>query len=302
MGKQWDMALLGPVSKDFNIEPDGVENIEIGGAIMYSPFAAAAAGADCIALVKGNIETELLNRSYEGFAGELVNIKGSAMTSIENRYLDSSHEERISRMKSQADPFTAEDLAGIDAQIYHLGGLIYGDFSDDFILEVAKRGDAALDAQCLLRHGNRETGEMTYADWPGKTTVLPHVRYLKVDAKEARILTGLEDRQASARQLHAYGAKEIFISFHNQMMVFDGEHFYTCDYEQTNLIGRTGRGDTVFAAYLARRLHHDIESSLRFATSLVMMKMCARGPFRQTAGAVEQHAAKKGLSVMVQQA
>ena len=53
MKKQYDIALLGPVSRDYNIEPDGSCEVEIGGAIVYSPFAAKAAGADRIALVKG---------------------------------------------------------------------------------------------------------------------------------------------------------------------------------------------------------------------------------------------------------
>ena len=38
MKKQYDIALLGPVSRDYNIEPDGSCEVEIGGAIVYSPL------------------------------------------------------------------------------------------------------------------------------------------------------------------------------------------------------------------------------------------------------------------------
>jgi sugar/nucleoside kinase (ribokinase family) len=44
--------------------------------------------------------------------------------------------------------------------------------------------------------------------------------------------------------------------------------------------GRTGRGDTTFGAYLARRLDHSIEESLRFAAAVVSIKMESPGPFR----------------------
>ena len=92
MKKQYDIALLGPVSRDYNIEPDGSCEVEIGGAIVYSPFAAKAAGADCIALVKGGTDVPDVRKRFDGFSGDLLILPSAAMTSIENRYLDISHE------------------------------------------------------------------------------------------------------------------------------------------------------------------------------------------------------------------
>ena len=40
-----------------------------------------------------------------------------------------------------------------------------------------------------------------------------------------------------------------------------------------------GRGDTFFGAYLARRLDHSVEDSLRFAAALTSIKMESTGPF-----------------------
>ena len=51
-------------------------------------------------------------------------------------------------------------------------------------------------------------------------------------------------------------------------------------------VGRTGRGDTVFAAYMSRRLDHDPADSLRFAAALVSLKMEKAGPFSGTLGDV----------------
>jgi sugar/nucleoside kinase (ribokinase family) len=45
-------------------------------------------------------------------------------------------------------------------------------------------------------------------------------------------------------------------------------------------VGRTGRGDTTFAAYLARRNDHGVSESLKFAAALVSIKMETPGPFQ----------------------
>ena len=110
-----------------------------------------------------------VRKRFDGFSGDLLILPSAAMTSIENRYLDISHEED-QFVKSQADPFVKEDLEGFGAAIYHLGGLVYGDFSDSFIRMVAARGDVALDVQCLLRHGEGVGQAMTYQDWETKKT------------------------------------------------------------------------------------------------------------------------------------
>ena len=38
------------------------------------------------------------------------------------------------------------------------------------------------------------------------------------------------------------------------MLVYDGKDFFTCPVKARNLSGRTGRGDTTFGAYLAKRM------------------------------------------------
>lgn len=299
----YDVALLGPVSEDHNVEPDGSVAIEIGGAIVYSPYAARAAGCDPVVLVKGDPQSFSPEERFGALGAPVRVLAAQKMTSIRNEYLDASHEQRISTMRAQTAPFTEADLEGIHARIYHLGGLIYGDFSDSFILTVSKRGEVALDAQCLLRHGDPVTGAMSYCDWAGKEQILPHVRYLKVDAKEAEILTGQTDRTEAARLLIAFGVPEVFISYHNEMLVSDGKQLYHCPYQTRSTIGRTGRGDTVFAAYLAQRVRGaTIAEALRFATALVCLKMEKRGPFLGTVADVEQFIQEMGLQVHTSQA
>ena len=110
---------------------------------------------------------------------------------------------------------------------------------------------------------------MVYHDWAEKKEMLPYVRFLKTDAAEAEILTGLTDRAEAAKVLYSWGAKEILITHNTEVLVYDGHEIYTCPIKARNLSGRTGRGDTTFAGYINERLTSDIPTALRFATALV---------------------------------
>jgi sugar/nucleoside kinase (ribokinase family) len=53
-------------------------------------------------------------------------------------------------------------------------------------------------------------------------------------------------------------------------------------FSNNSIVGRTGRGDTTFSAYLSWRLNHDPRESLKFAAALVSIKMETPGPFKGT--------------------
>ncbi|HDQ14275.1 MAG TPA: carbohydrate kinase, partial [Sediminispirochaeta sp.] len=117
---------------------------------------------------------------------------------------------------------------------------------------------------------------------------LPLIRYFKVDAAEAEILTGLEDRKAAARRLNEYGAEEVMLTHHSEVIVCHQGDIYRAPYHNRSFKGRTGRGDTTFAAYLSRRRSHSIQSSLTFAAALCSIKMETPGPFRGSLEEVDE--------------
>ena len=51
-------------------------------------------------------------------------------------------------------------------------------------------------------------------------------------------------------------------------------------HQARNLSGRTGRGDTTFAGYIAERQRGSVEEALNFCTALVSLKMETPGPFK----------------------
>jgi len=57
--------------------------------------------------------------------------------------------------------------------------------------------------------------------------------------------------------------------------------------------GRTGRGDTCFATYVARRLEVGPEEACRFAAAVTSLKMEHPGPYRGSRADVEQFLARR---------
>ena len=82
---------------------------------------------------------------------------------------------------------------------------------------------------------------MQFHDWAEKKKYLPMIHYLKTDAAEAEILTGLTDRAEAAKKLYGWGAKEIVITHNTEVLAYDGNKIYTCPIKARNLSGRTGR-------------------------------------------------------------
>lgn len=131
---------------------------------------------------------------------------------------------------------------------------------------------------------------MFFRDWCDKMEYLKYFDFLKTDAAEAEILTGTNNRHTAAKMLYEWGAKEILISHNSEILVYNGESYYTCPVKARNLSGRTGRGDTTFGAYLAKRvLGASIEEALLFATAAISLKMESPGPLLGEAENVERY-------------
>jgi sugar/nucleoside kinase (ribokinase family) len=116
---------------------------------------------------------------------------------------------------------------------------------------------------------------------------------LKLDVVEARILTGTEDLEKAGIMVESWGCPETLIT-HSQGVLarVKGKTYYE-KFSNSNVSGRTGRGDTTFAAYLSWRLSHDVRESLKFAAALVSIKMETPGPFKGTLEDVAQRLSEK---------
>ena len=279
--KSYDILIIGPVSLDHNIDYLGNERKELGGAVVASGFAAARSGSKTALFTKLNPADANVEKRFENSNADLYWKPSTATCSIRNQYFTADKEKRTCTSMGVCDPFQFEELPDIDTKIYHFAGLVYGDFDGELFEKAAKQGKVAVDVQCLLRHVEADK-TMAFHDWDEKLKYLPCIDYLKTDAAEAEILTGLSDRAEAAKLLYSWGAREIMITHNTEVLIYDGKEIYTCPIKARNLTGRTGRGDTTFAGYITERLRTGISEALQYCTALVSLKMETPGPFMGT--------------------
>jgi len=282
---------MGHISIDENIYQGEVVK-EIGGAVFYSSCASYAIGRKIGILTKLSRRDRKYLETFNIPPEDITALDSKNTTSIRNIYYTADRERRTCTALSIADPFIIDDIPdNINSQIYHFAGLISGEFNNEMIKSLHDKGKIALDVQGFLRTVT-ENKEMIFIDWKEKIEYLPYIDYLKTDAAEAEIMTGIKDRKKAAEILFEWGAKEIMITHNKEVLIYNGKKHYTCPLKPRNLSGRTGRGDTCFSAYLTERLDKDIESALLFASALVSLKMERPGPFKGIRDDVEGYIKK----------
>lgn len=289
--KHYDSVIIGHISQDRNIDHLGNAVDICGGAVLFSSAAAYALGHKVLAVTRIADKDRERLQSFTIPQEDVIAIPCASSTMIQNTYFTADKEKRACICRELGTPFAVEDVpADAEADIYHLAGLIYGDFPNELIPACAARGAVAVDVQTCLRHADMAGGgKMYFEDWKDKKELLPYVTFLKTDAAEAEIMTGTADRVAAAKQLHAWGAKEIMITHNTEVLIYDGKEIYTCPIRSRNLSGRTGRGDTTFASYINERLNADIPAALLTATALVSLKMETPGVFKGSRADVEAY-------------
>ena len=278
--KKYDLMILGPATRDVNIDYTGAVDRCVGGAVTFCTPAARAANPSVFSAVKIAPEDRDILDVFNMDPEDIALLPSAKTTLMRNEYFTADRERRNASCAAQSDPIRPEELPAVECRLTHLAGLLYGDFPNELIEALKQRGMVSADAQGFLRHN--DGGKLVFCDWADKRKYLPYFDLLKTDAAEAEILTGTDDRVAAAKMLYDWGAKEILITHNSEVLVYDGKDIYTCPIKARNLSGRTGRGDTTFASYINERLTQDIPTALKTATALVSLKMETPGPYMGT--------------------
>ncbi len=201
---------------------------------------------------------------------------------FENIYGDNP-DDRSQRVLAKADPFTIENLADVEANIFHLGTLLADDFSLEVIQYLSTKGILSADAQGYLREVR---GEKVYAiDWEEKKEALKYIDILKVNEKEMEVLTGHSDPEKAAVQLAEWGVKEVLITLGSlgSLIYAEGEFHRIPAFPPKEVVDATGCGDTYAAGYLYMRnqgaSYYDAGC---FAAAMSTLKLEHHGPFSGT--------------------
>jgi sugar/nucleoside kinase (ribokinase family) len=179
-----------------------------------------------------------------------------------------------------------DEVGNVNARAFIIGASARGEVPTEVVDALAATGALiALDVQGFLRVARE--GMLIADGWPEKVAVLPKVSVLKTDEVEAQLLTGEPDRRAAARRLAAYGASEVLITHSGGVLVHHDGVIHQAPLMPRVVRGRSGRGDTCTAAYVARRLTSPPHDALAWAAAITSLKLEAEGPYRRETSEVE---------------
>ena len=284
----YDITMIGHISRDIMIYGEDEQRFT-GGPVIYSSIAAARSGKKVHVITKCSSEDDKALDVMRENGVEVTRQDSPVSTSIENIYLSEDRERRHVRLLSRATPFLPEEFPNISSRIYHMAGLFRGEIPDEVIPFLAEKGEVGIDAQGLLRCS--EEGKLLFRNWDRMGDLMEYITYFKADAAEAEILTGEKDREKAAEILHRRGADEVILTHNNEVIVQTRDGLFRAPFTPSNLSGRTGRGDTTFAAYMAKRLDTAPQEAVSYAAALCSIKMEQPGPF---SGTVEDVLARMG--------
>ena len=155
--KHYESLIIGHITMDHDTDYLGNETLAIGGAVIYSSASAYALGHKVAALTKINPDDSERLTYFTIPKEDIYCIMSESSCTMDNQYFTADKERRKCMCISVGTPFTIDDIPeDVEADIYHFAGLLYGDFTNEMIIEASKRGKVAVDVQALLRHVNLE--------------------------------------------------------------------------------------------------------------------------------------------------
>ncbi|AEH51171.1 PfkB family carbohydrate kinase [Pseudothermotoga thermarum] len=271
------MTFIGHVSKDIN-KTLRATTIAPGGGVYYGSIAASRLGATCSVITKCAEEDKTLFAEMTQAVAAVFFKSSQRTTTIENLYPSDNPDDRISRVLSLADSFSLDDILRIESQIFVISALWHGEIPEDLLPILRKGCDLlALDAQGFLRNID-SNGQMVYSKWD-RLDLLKLVDVFKVDSKEAFVLTGHKDRLTACQKIKELGVKIVLLTHNQGVCAYDGKNFYEAKFAPYKLEGRTGRGDTCLASFLAS-FDQPLDVAVKISAEVTSKKMQYPGPYK----------------------
>jgi len=284
-GQRFDIVLIGHFAVDKITTVDGRTVPAHGGAIYYGGLNLARLRYRVAVVTRLRRDDfwrldELREAGIEVFATEAEETAG-----MENIFLSEDRDKRICRSLGFAGPFTPSELPEFKAETHLIIPILAGEVDLPMLQAVSARGPVGLDVQGFVRFA--EADDVVFHDWPEKRTGLAGLRFLKMDDTEAEVLTGKTDLEAAAIEIAGYGVEEVLVTYKGGVLVYANESFHRADFSPREVLGRTGRGDTCFTTYCAKRSTLDPGAAVRYAAAVTSLKMEAPGPFAGTPADIE---------------
>ena len=291
--RQYDIAFVGHMCFDAITPFGGEETVAPGSAVLCGAMVAAGIDKTVAAVVKMSPGDEEILEPMKsaGIDTFLIPAANTTFSRVFHPVEDVDVRE-LTLLKS-AGIIKAAEIPDIQVNHMHLAGISDTEFDMDLLHDLST-GDHTLsvDMQSFVRQVDPETGAISFSDVPQKREIAQLMDKIKMDVVEAGILTGADDLEQAAAIVADWGCPEIVITQSDGVLARHNDRTCYEKFSNRSMVGRTGRGDTTFAAYLSCRMEQDMERSLKFAAALCSIKMESVGPFAGTLQDVEQRMLK----------
>jgi len=276
----FDIAFIGHMCFDEVIPYQGQLRVAPGSAVLCGALAAARVGKKVAVITKLAPRDDCILDSMRQNGIEVFAVPATETTYMKVVHPTADVDERQIYQLINAGFFSLADIPEIRVRQVHLAGITDQEFDLNFIKGLKTKGfRLSVDMQSFVRQVDPITLEIAFRDVTDKIEIVRQVDMVKLDIVEAKLLTGTSDLEQAAMIIEKWGCPEILITNSEGVLArVNGKTYYE-KFSNKSVVGRTGRGDTTFAAYMARRLDYDVTESLKFAAALVSIKMETPGPF-----------------------
>lgn len=277
--KYYDIVIFGNYTKDTIVSKAGTRYVD-GGGFNYGAHAAANSGKKVAAVTRLAKEDIHVVENLEKIGVTAYPTFTESSTHMKLDYPTDNVDERILTCTATAGTYTLDQFENLESAALLINASIREEVPLELAQELRKKNALLVaDAQGFIRIIS-DDNTLIHADWPEKEEMLSLIDVLKADAVEAESLTGESDIFKAAKMLSDLGPKEIVLTHRNGILVYNEGEYYEEVFKPENLIGRSGRGDTCIASYIAKRLTSTPAESIIWSAAVTSLKMEAEGPFK----------------------
>jgi len=278
-----DITFIGHMCIDEVHPYQGQVRVAPGSAVLCGALAAARVGCRTAVISRLHPGDEQLLQPLRDAGVECLLVPAPETSRMEVVHPSADVDVREMRLKQNAGFFAPQEIPELAGRFVHLAGISDREFTLPFMEALKNRGiSLSADLQNIVRQVDPPTRVVSFSDSPDKRRIVALLDRVKLDVVEAKLLTGEDNLESAARQVAAWGCPEVVITRADGVLACVQGKIWFERFSNRNVTGRTGRGDTTFAGYMAWRLEHPAPVALQFAAALVSIKMETPGPFTGT--------------------
>jgi sugar/nucleoside kinase (ribokinase family) len=279
----YDITFLGHMCYDEITPYMGETKVAPGSAVLCGAMVAARTNKRVAVITKMAEKDKSILKPMQDLGIVTYTIPSDDTTYSVVIHPSANVDERKLILKKSAGLIKIDEVPDVNTKYIHLAGISDTEFDMNLIKSLKERGyNVSADMQSFVRQVDPVTKEIHFKDVADKKEIAALMSKVKLDIVEAKVLTGTDNLEEAAKIIEGWGCPEVVITHSEGVLARANGKTYYEKFSNSSVIGRTGRGDTTFAAYLSWRMDHDIKDSLKFAAALVSIKMEKVGPFSGT--------------------